>query len=63
MLAVKRSAGVTPEVNMRNPLHVGDEVLKQRIYPKARIDVTRGPKQGYQWPYRQDRCCPKIYFK
>ena len=48
MLAVKKSAGVTPEVNMRNPLHVGDEDLRQRIYPKARIDVTRGPKQGYQ---------------
>ena len=29
MLATKRSAGVTPEVNLRNPLHVGDEACKQ----------------------------------
>ena len=27
MLATKRSASVTPEVNLRNPLHGGDEAL------------------------------------
>ena len=28
MLVVKRSAGVTPEVNLRNLLHTGKEVCK-----------------------------------
>ena len=28
MLATKMSAGVTPEVNPRNPLHAGDEADK-----------------------------------
>ena len=28
MLAVKRSAGVTPEVNLRKPLHAGDKACK-----------------------------------
>ena len=26
MLSVKRSAGITPKVNLRNPLHLGKEV-------------------------------------
>ena len=29
MLAIKRSAGVAPEVKLRNPLYVGDEAHKQ----------------------------------
>ena len=28
VLAMKRSAGVTPEVNLRNPFHVGQEAYK-----------------------------------
>ena len=31
--AAKRSVGVTPEVNLRNPLHVGDEESRRGIYP------------------------------
>ena len=26
MLAIKRSAGVAPEVNLRNPLHTGEKI-------------------------------------
>ena len=44
MLADKRSAGVAPEVNLSNPLHVGDE---QHLALKPRTDFTRSPKQGY----------------
>ena len=33
MLAVKRSAGVAPEVNLRNPLCAGKDTCKQGIYP------------------------------
>ena len=32
MLANKRSAGVTPEVNLRNPLCAVDEVHKQVVH-------------------------------
>ena len=28
MLAIKRSAGVAPKVNLRNPLHTGEEAYK-----------------------------------
>ena len=27
---------------------------------KPRGDVTRSPKQGYQWPHKKDLCPPKI---
>ena len=33
MLAIKMSAGVAPEVNVRNPLHTDENTLKQGIYP------------------------------
>ena len=26
-------------------------------------DVTRNPKQGYQWPHKNDSCPPKIFLK
>ena len=26
----------------------------------ARADVTRSPKQGYQWPHKKDLCHPKV---
>ena len=31
--AAKRSAGVAPEVNLRNPLHAGDEACKRGNLP------------------------------
>ena len=33
MLAIKRSAGVAPGVNLRNPLHALNEACKQEIQP------------------------------
>ena len=30
---------------------------------KSRGDVTRSPKQGYQWPHEKDLCPPKIFLK
>ena len=32
MLATKRSAGIIPEVNLRNPLHAGNEACRQGIH-------------------------------
>ena len=47
----KRSAGVAPEVNLRNPLHTGNETLKQRsiLVLKPGTNITRSSKQRYQW--------------
>ena len=30
---------------------------------KPRADVTRSPKQGYQWPHKKDLCPTKILKK
>ena len=30
---------------------------------KHRGDVTRSPKQGYQWPNKKDSCPPKFFLK
>ena len=27
---------------------------------KPRADITRSPKQGYQWPHKKDMCPTKI---
>ena len=33
MLAIKRSTGVAPEVNLRNQLHAGDNTRYQGLHP------------------------------
>ena len=33
MLAVKKSAGIAPELNLRNPLHAGEGACKGRDLP------------------------------
>ena len=30
---------------------------------KPREDITRNPKQGYQWPHEKDLCPPKTFPK
>ena len=44
MLAIKRSAGVVLEVNLRNPLHAGKEARKQGIHPGYKTQGTRHQK-------------------
>ena len=39
ILAIKRSASVTSEVNVRNPLHTGEEA-----YIEMRTNFTKSPK-------------------
>ena len=50
MLAIKRSEGVTPKVNLRNPLHVGEEEYsaseESTLALKLNTDVTRKSKTG-----------------
>ena len=62
MLAAKRSAGVTPEVNLREhvtgtPLQFANKAAHsgfetQRCHQKS--------KTGYQWPHKENLCPPKI---
>ena len=56
MLAIKRSAGVTPEVNVRNPLSTDDKHTSEgsTLTLKPRADVIRSPKQNYQLPHKKD---------
>ena len=53
MLASKRSASLTPELNLwtlTNACKVDD----------PRADVTGYPKQGYQWPLKKNWCSTKM---
>ena len=47
MLDIKRSAGVAPEVNLRNPLCTGEKAQSKRstLALKPWADVTRGQKR------------------
>ena len=56
MLVAKRLAGVTPQVNLSNPLCAGDEGSTLAL-----ADVIRSPKQRYQCPYKNDQC-PSNFF-
>ena len=65
MLAIKRSAGVTLEVNLREctsymPLPHANKLSTLALKPKE--DVTRSPKQGYEWPHKRPCVC-QIFFK
>ena len=51
-LAVRMSAGVALDVILWNPLHTGNKACKREDPPRA--DITRSPKQGYQWHHKKD---------
>ena len=58
MLATKRSAGVTPEVKLREHVtHTPPTIVK-----KGRADINRSPKQGHQYP-KKDLCPPNFFLK
>ena len=65
MLMSIQSAGVAPEVNLRNSWHAGDKAHKQGIHPgfETQGRHIRSPKQGYQWHHKKDPCPPKNFFK
>ena len=56
MLALCTSKGVAPEVNLRECiLHMpppSANKAEPTLALKPRGDVTRSPKQGYQWPHK-----------
>ena len=46
-----QSAGVAPEVNLKNSVQARKRTSeKSTLALKPGADVTRSPKQGYQWP-------------
>ena len=54
MLAIKRSASVAPEVNLRNPLHADEDARNQGIHPGFETQSRRhqNSKKRYQWPQK-----------
>ena len=59
-----QSAGVAPEVNLRTSGQARKRASeKSTLTLKPRADVTRSPKQGYQWPHKKDSCPTKILIK
>ena len=50
MLFIKRSAGVAPEVKLRNPLHAGKKADKQGIHA---VLETQGTYHIFQWPHKK----------
>ena len=65
MLAAKRLAGATLEVNLRECIsHIYLHQVRIRLPTlKPRGDVTRSPIQGYQRPHKKHLCPPKILKK
>ena len=58
MLAIKRLAGVAPEVDLKEhathtPLPSANKAEPTPAL-KPRGDITRSPKQMYQWPHKKD---------
>ena len=53
MLAIKRSAGVAPELNLTNLFHAGKDAYKQRT-------DFESPKQRYRWSQKYHRSPQKI---
>ena len=59
-------AGVAPEVNLNEcVIHMPPQarIRLPTLALKPRGDITRSPKQGYQWPHKKDSCPPKFFFK
>ena len=56
MLALYTGKGVAQEVNLRECISCTLPPSANKVEPtltlKPRGDITRSPKQGYQWPYK-----------
>ena len=54
-------AGVTPEVNLSNSMQARECISeKSTLALKPRSDITRSPKQGYQWPHKRTYVLQKL---
>ena len=59
LLAAKRSAGVTPEVNHYKQAMKHTRQGSTLVFT-TRAEITRSPKQGYKWYHKKELCPPKI---
>ena len=65
-ISVKRSAGVAPEVNLRDLLNTGDQACKRGDPPLAlnpRVAITRSPKIGVSVAPQKGLSSKKIFIK
>ena len=46
LLAAKKSVGITPEVNLRNPLHTGNKAHQQGIHTESKNRGISGSTKG-----------------
>ena len=65
--ATKRSASVAPEVDLgectlHSPPQKGNKA-EPTLALNPRGDITRNPKQGYQWPPKRTYVSAKNFFK
>ena len=58
MLAIKRSSGVAPELNLRHSLHTGD-----KAHNWGNPAWLRCPKHWYRWPYRKKLVSYNFFLK
>ena len=65
ILAVKRSAGVAPEVSLIYHVYLQVWIRLPTLDLKPREDVTKNPKQGYQWLHKRtcDMYPPESFLK
>ena len=67
MLAIYTGRGVTPELNLREHISSTPQQSSNKVEPtlalKPRGDMTRSPKQGYQWPHKWTCVTCKQKFK
>ena len=56
-----QSAGVAPEVKLRITQVRKHTSEGSTLALKPRADITRSPKQGYQWSHGKDLCSPKCF--
>ena len=62
VLAIKRSAGVASEVNLRNPLHVRQGSNLVQPFFETKADITRSTKQGISGP-QKGLVSPNFFFR
>ena len=61
ILAAKRSPGVAQEVNLsEHIICTPPPSVLPTLALKHRGNITRTPKQGYQWLHKKDLCPPKL---
>ena len=65
MLVVKRSVGVTSEVNQKCPVHIGDEARTQGIHPGFETQGRHHQKSktGVPVTLQKDSCQPNTFLK